>query len=145
MPALAIRNKNPGNIRPLPKGDMWQGQVGTNGGFCVFSTMAYGIRALCKNLIAYQKYQDGHGGIIDTVREAISRWAPPADHNDTEAYIALVCSVLDCRDDDEFDFHDPAFLYWMVIAIGEQESGHKDFNAGVTDADIDEGIRMALL
>jgi hypothetical protein len=106
--------------------------------------MRNGIRALAKNLLAYQTHSDGNGGRIDTVREAISRWAPSEDHNDTEAYIALVCTVLECGQDDEFDFHDYAFLYWMAVAIGEQENGHDAFLHGVAEADIVAGVNDAL-
>ena len=137
-PPLGIRNRNPGNLRPSRP--PWNGTVGENGGFAVFDTMENGIRALCKNLIAYQ---DRYG--IKTVRGAISRWAPSEDHNDTEAYVQMVCSVLECDDDqDYFDFHDPAFLYWIVVAIGEQENGHQAFTQNVTDAQIDAGIAAAL-
>lgn len=137
MTPLGLRNNNPGNIRPSTPA--WQGTVGQNSGFVVFDTMANGLRALAKQLIVYQtKYG------IATVRGAIERWAPPKDHNDTEAYIALVCSVLDCRDDDQFDFTNPDFLYWMITAIGEEEQGHAAFSAAVTDADIDAGIKAAL-
>lgn len=137
MTPLGLRNKNPGNIRP--SNPPWQGSVGQNGGFVVFDTMANGIRALAKQLLVYQ---DRYG--IKTVRAAISRWAPPADHNDTNAYIAMVCSVLDCNQDDEFNFHDADFLYWIVTAIGEQENGHDAFTHTVSDADIDAGIAAAL-
>lgn len=139
---LGLRNNNPGNIRPGPQ--KWVGEIGANGGFVVYDTMPHGVRALAKNLIAYQKHDDGKGGKIDTVREAITRWAPPADHNDTEAYIALVCTVLNCNEDDEFNFSDPDFLYWMVTAIGEEEQGHAAFTSAVSDADIETGIQMAL-
>jgi hypothetical protein len=134
---LGLRQHNPGNIRPSTQ--PWQGQIGVENGFCVFDTYANGIRALCKQLIAYQ---DRYG--LRTVREAISRWAPPVDHNDTSAYIAMVCTVLDCSPDDPFDFHNPDFLFWMATAIGEQESGHDAFTHTVTDADIDAGIAAAL-
>lgn len=142
MLPLGLRNNNPGNIRPGK--DKWQGEIGANFGFVVFDTMENGIRALAKNLIAYQKHDDGSGGKIDTVREAITRWAPSADHNNTEAYIAMVCSVLGCNQDDTFNFSDPDFLFWMIVAIGEQENGHFAFSENVTDAQIEEGVRRAL-
>lgn len=112
--------------------------MGENSGFVVFDTMTNGIRALCKQLIAYQ---DRYG--IKTVRGAISRWAP-GNENNTDAYIAFVCGVLSCQPDDEFDFHSPDFLYWIVTAIGEEENGHDAFTHTVTDADINAGIAAAL-
>ncbi len=137
MTPLAIRNRNIGNIRPSDP--PWQGAIGENGGFVVFDTMANGIRALAKQLMVYQSRYG-----IKTVRQAISRWAPPTDHNDTEAYIVMVCTVLGCDDEDRFDFRDPDFLFWMATAIGEQESGHAAFNNNVSDADIEAGVAAAL-
>jgi hypothetical protein len=139
MPAipLSIRNNNPGNVRPMSPAP--QGAIGVNGGFIVFDTMENGIRWLAKQLMIYQ---DNHG--IDTVAAAIDRWAPGSDHNDTAAYVAFVCSVLGCKPDDRFDFHDPDFLFWMVTAIGEEESGHDAFTHSVSDAQIEAGIQEAL-
>ncbi len=134
---LSIRNNNPGNVRPMtPAPD---GAIGVNGGFIVFATMEKGIRWLAKQLMIYQ---DDHG--IDTVAAAITRWAPGSDNNNTAAYIAFVCSVLSCQPDDRFNFHDPDFLFWMVTAIGEEESGHDAFTHSVRDAQIESGIQAAL-
>lgn len=137
MPTLGLRNRNPGNLRPSQP--PWQGVIGENGGFVVFDTLVNGIRALAKQLVVYQ---ERYG--IRTVRQTISRWAPGSDHNDTQAYIAFVCSVLGCKPDDEFDFHDQDFLFWMVTAIGEEENGHDAFTQNVSDADIDAGVAAAL-
>ena len=70
-----IRNNNPGNIR---HGANWQG-LNPNGriidpAFCVFTAPIYGIRALAKVLINYKKI---HG--LNTVRQIVSRYAPPND------------------------------------------------------------------
>lgn len=56
MIPIAIRNRNPGNIRP--SSPPWNGTIGESGGFVVFDTMANGIRALCKQLM---RYQDRYG------------------------------------------------------------------------------------
>jgi hypothetical protein len=138
---LGLRCRNPGNI---VTGQHWQGEIGASGRFAVFDTMENGIRALALNLIAYSKHDDGHGGKIDTVAEAISRWAPSSDNNDTSAYIHFVCTVLECGPDDVFDFTNKDFLFWMVTAIGEQENGHDPFTESVTDAQIEEGVARAL-
>ena len=134
---LSLQNCNPGNLRP--SAPPWQGTVGEHAGFAVFDTMEDGIRALAKQLISYQ---DNHG--IDTVAAAITRWAPGSDNNNTTAYISFVCSVLSCQPDDRFNFHDPDFLFWMVTAIGEEESGHDAFTHSVSDAQIEAGIQAAL-
>lgn len=137
MLPLSIRNNNPGNLRV--SSPPWNGTAGQNSGFAVFDSMENGIRALCLQLIAYQTRYG-----IRTVRQAISRWAPGSE-NDTASYIDFVCHVLECRPDDEFDFRDRDFLFWMVTAIGEEEAGHDAFLENVTDAQINEGIRRALV
>lgn len=147
---LSIRQNNPGNIRPLPNGQMWLGQTGSGGGFCIFDTMANGFRALCKQIIVYgegtRKINWVGYRLVDGVLKPgiIPTWAPPADHNDTHAYIALVCSVLACNQDDLFNVRDPDFLFWIGTAICEEESGHDAFLHYVVDADIDAGIAAAL-
>lgn len=133
---LGIRNNNPGNIRPV-KAYKWQGEIGENGGFVVFDSMTNGIRALCKNLIAYQ---ERHG--LRTVRQAVERWST----TDREAYVQLVCAVLDCDDDqDFFDFHDPEWLWWMAYSISIMECGEKAATQYITDADITAGVNAALV
>ena len=104
-----LRNRNPGNLEP----GGWQGEIGNDGRFAIFDEMENGIRAICKQLIVYQQKYG-----IYTVRGAISRWAP-SNENDTEAYIAGVCAVLECKPDDRFDFTNGDFLFWMATAIGE--------------------------
>lgn len=134
---IGIRNRNPGNIRPS-KRYRWVGEIGESGGFCVFDTMANGCRALCLNLLAY--YDRG----INTIRRAISTWAPPEDNNDTEAYIVAVSTLLEVDDEDKLDFRTESALFWLATAIGEHECGHQAFNQYVTDADIMAGVRSAL-
>lgn len=137
-----LRNNNPGNIEYGAFTKKY-GATGSDGRFATFSTMIEGIRAIAELLVVYSVQPDGKGGKIDTVREAISRWAP-SNENHTAAYIALVCTLLDCNQDDEFDFNDPNFLFWMVTGIGEEENGPAAFTHFVSDADIVEGVRLAL-
>ena len=80
-----IRNNTPLNLR---KGQPWLGLSPTQSdpSFCQFRSMELGIRAACKIIQTYiRKYH------LTTVREIIYRWAPPADGNDTEAYVRQVC------------------------------------------------------
>lgn len=84
-----IRNNNPGNIR---HGANWHG-LNPDGrkidpAFCVFTTSVAGIRALAKVLINYKRI---HG--LNTVRQIISRYAPP-NENQTTAYIQSVAKQL---------------------------------------------------
>lgn len=136
MTPPGLRNNNPGNIRPSKP--PWNGTVGEKGGFVVFDTMVHGIRALGKQLLAYyDRYK------IDTVREAINRWAPQSE-NDTDAYVAFVAHVLEVDPDDKLNFRDYSTLYWMVVAIGEQENGHDAFTHTVSDETLAAGVRAAL-
>jgi hypothetical protein len=141
-PTRGIRSRNPGNVEYGAFARKY-GATGSDGRFAIFPTMRDGIRALCELLIVYSVKPDGKGGLIDTVEEAINRWAP-SNENHTAAYIALVCAVLGCNKDDEFDFTDPNFLFWMATGIGSEENGADVFAQYVTDADIDAGVAAAL-
>ena len=86
-----IRNNNPLNIRL--SADKWQGasETQTDKSFVQFKTMAYGYRAAWRILQTY--YERFHAqGRGFTVRNIISRWAPPKE-NDTEAYIRTVLQI----------------------------------------------------
>ncbi len=139
-----IRNNNPGNIRWSK--DKWQGLVpkdqASDKSFCVFTDAKYGIRALAKILIKYGSYQ-GIPGVagakIDTVREIISRWAPPVE-NDTEAYISAVAKAAGVKANDAININDKRFLTLVVKAIIAHENGQNPY----TDAQIAEGVSLAL-
>lgn len=103
---LAEKNKNPLNLRPLPGGEKWQGQVGIDrnsvtGAFCVFESNVMGVRAAVVNMRTYVRLLG-----VKTLKDVIYRWAPPpaggitgtagsavdgVDQNHTEAYLASVC------------------------------------------------------
>lgn len=82
---LGLRNNNPLNIRA--SSNAWQGKVGSNKGFEVFSTIEYGIRAGVKNLLTY--YDKYH---LTDIKSIISRWAP-ASENNTASYISTVSKL----------------------------------------------------
>ena len=84
-----IRNNNPLNIRHSPS--RWEGRAEeqTDPRFVQFRSMAYGYRAAFKLLQSYYRRFCKEGKPF-TVRNIISRWAPPEDGNDTEAYIRSV-------------------------------------------------------
>ena len=87
-----FRNNNPGNIR---HGEKWYGlaEKQTDPDFCQFVSVEYGIRAIFKTL---ETYREKYG--LKTVREIITRWAPPSE-NDTEAYIKNVEEQVDLTGD----------------------------------------------
>lgn len=97
----SIRNNNPGNIVFDPNNN-WQGQVGSDGKFAIFDSPESGDRAHAKVLENYQKL---HG--INTIRGAISRFAPPSDGNDTQSYIDNVSKQLGVDPDAPIDLSDP--------------------------------------
>lgn len=86
---IGVRNNNPGNLRPLAQGRMWQGQTGESGGFAVFATPQAGMAAAEQNLIGYQTR---HG--LTTLNGMIARWAPKDDGNDPVAYAARVGAAV---------------------------------------------------
>lgn len=79
-----LRNNNPGNIRK--SGTVYLGEtVSADASFKTFESVEYGYRAMFVLLHTYQKRYG-----LKTLRQMISRWAPPEDNNDTEAYITAV-------------------------------------------------------
>ena len=91
MQPRGIRNNNPLNIRR--SSTHWQGarKEQTDKSFVQFETMAYGYRAAWKILQTYYERFCMQGKAY-TVRNIISRWAPP-EENDTEAYIKNVLNM----------------------------------------------------
>lgn len=130
-----IRNNNPGNIDHNPA-NKWQGELSHDKAiesrFCRFSSPEYGIRALSKILINYQKK---HG--LDTVRKIINRWAPPVE-NDTGAYVVQVAKACNVSPDAIISVGQ--LLPLMVPAIIKHENGSQPY----TDSQIADGINMAL-
>lgn len=112
-----IRNCNPLNIRR--NGTKWQGlcEQQTDKSFFQFKTMAYGYRAAIKTLLTYyNKYG------LKTIREIISRWAPPCE-NDTENYIRVVVCRTGIPADVEVDLYDQNQMMDIVAAMSFVENG----------------------
>ncbi len=135
----AVRNNNPGNIRV---GAHWQGLMPReqmNGDqlaekeFCVFLSAQWGFRAMAT---IFHTYADRDG--IKTVRQAINRWAPPAENN-TDAYVTDVCNKVVANPDSPFQFHDPDWLARLLKAVSIHEVGAWAFN----DADCIAGVETA--
>lgn len=135
-----VRNHNPGNIEDDGK-TPWQGLASprSDGRFLRFVSAPYGIRALARTLIVYQdKRRAADGSPIDTVREIIHRWAPPAE-NDTGSYVDSVAADLGVGPDDVIDLHQHAILRPLVVAI----IGHENANHTYPTSVVDEGLRLA--
>lgn len=129
MSTRGIRNNNPANIR---RGCNWKGltEKQTDKEFCQFTTMTWGVRAL---LITLRTYVVKHH--LHTIREIITRWAPPSDGNNTEKYIEFVEDVLKDIDapitltlqkmDFKPEFQYPeCILYLWAKAMCKVESGY---------------------
>ena len=117
-----IRNNNPLNIRRTGK-DQWKGLSKTQNdrGFCQFESMEWGWRAAFYLLT--RTYFQKHG--LQTIRGIISRWAPPQDHNDTEAYIRNVSRRTGIGPDEPIGVPSEKPSRWMMlgVAMAIQECG----------------------
>ena len=126
-----IRNNNPGNIR---RGANWQGLKkdgkSQDPSFCVFTTPVAGIRALAKVLINYKKI---HG--LNTVRQIISRYAPP-NENQTTAYVQSVAKQLGVYPDTIIDIEERGVLTVFIKAVIRMENGIQPYS----DETIQQGI-----
>ncbi len=126
-----IRNNNPGNIR---HGANWQG-LNPNSKeidpyFCVFQTPVAGIRALAKVLINYKKIYG-----LNTVRQIISRYAPP-NENQTTAYVQSVARQLGVLPDVVIDIEERGVLTVFIKAVIRMENGIQPYS----DETIQKGI-----
>ena len=126
-----IRNHNPGNIRH--SSDKWLGEVqGSDKAFKTFSTPVYGIRALAKLLLNYERKYS-----LNTISGLISRWAP-TNENDTTAYVRGVATA--CGVDPYQPIDVPAYLTCLVPAIIKHENGSQPYSMET----IEQGINLAL-
>ncbi|HFQ8725603.1 TPA: hypothetical protein ACHTI0_002461 [Enterobacter kobei] len=131
--ARGIRNNNPGNLE-FSKTNPWVGQTGDDGRFAKFETPEHGIRALGRNLLSYQRQG------IDTVSDIITRWAPPSDNNNTDAYIQAVCAQLGVTADQQLDASNPDTLKALCAAIIQHENGSQPYS----DQQLATGVSAAI-
>jgi hypothetical protein len=127
-----LTDNNPGDLTPPPSGT-WNGQVGLDGPFCIFSDSIFGLRALAVD-IANNITQDGN----NTITLLITKYAPPSENN-TANYISSVAG------DTGLDPNAPipqtqAALASLMRAIINKELGDNWSSQYVPDADIASGI-----
>lgn len=122
-----IRNNNAGNIEAGR--DQWQGAIGDDGRFVIFSAPEYGIRAIARILNSYKKRG------VESVSEIISTWAPPTENN-TNAYIESVAGRLGVE-----PFEPLSVERWpeLIAAIVHHENGKQPYSAAL----IKKGVDMA--
>ena len=121
-----IAKNNIFNIR-ASKGK-WNGQTGVSRGFCEYKSVAWCVRAALKLLLFNYPWHGAH-----TIAECIRRWAPPQDHNDTEAYIRFVCTDSLTPDTVVSDLS-MSDLLLMLRKMAKMETGYdlkaEEFNEG---------------
>ncbi|HBO7009196.1 TPA: structural protein [Pseudomonas aeruginosa] len=139
-PPRGIRNFNPGNIRHA-KGTRWQGMSANqnDSAFVQFTGPQWGIRAIARTLITYQ---DKHA--LRTIRQIISRWAPPSENN-TESYIRQVAARVGVAPDARIDVYDYRTMRTLVEAIVRHENGPGPLPEGSWFGEglINEGLHLA--
>ena len=130
------RNNNPGNIRRLPKGERWIGELENEDdpAFCQFDSPEDGIRALAKTLLTYQRSHN-----LNTIRDIISRWAP-ASENDTDAYVYAVSQDCNVTPTQVLDLNDSATLALLCKAIIRHENGRVIYS----DDQVNQSVERAL-
>lgn len=112
-----LRNNNPGNIEDGDFARSQPGYKGTDGRFAIFESPEAGIAAQSNLLRAY-----GNKG-INTLSGIINRWAPAADNNNTNAYIAAVSKMTGIDPHQPLDMSDPNVRMKIATAIGKYENG----------------------
>ncbi len=136
-----VRNNNPGNIDRSPN-NKWQGRMPRERmtaaqrdekRFEVFSTAAWGIRAMAVLLITYF---DRHG--CNTVEKIIDRWAPPVENN-TRAYINAVADAIGVKPGEFINLHEFRRMHPLVVAIIAHENAGYRYPPEV----VEEGLRLA--
>jgi hypothetical protein len=105
-----------------------------HGRFCVFCDAPHGVRAIVLNLRAYR---DQLG--CRTIRDYISRWAPPNENN-TAGYIARVAASVSVDPDVPVDIHDRRIVRAIVEGIVSVECAGNPY---ANDNTIDEGLALA--
>jgi len=133
MKTRGLRNNNAGNIEL--NNIKWNGMasVQNDGRFIIFKAPEFGIRALAKILLSYQRK---HG--ISTVRGVINRYAP-SNENNTQAYVKHVADMVGASPDAPLDFGKASVMKPMVEAIIKHENGLQPYSTAL----IDKGLRMA--
>lgn len=129
---LGLQNNNPGNIRYVAS-IPWQGQVGSNQGFAVFSDLQHGIRAFVINASNLIK-QDG------TLQAYLNQYAPSGENN-TTAYIDYVSAATGIQPTDAVSLdHDT--LKGLAKAQFEMENGTSAADQYISDADLESGLSL---
>ncbi len=126
-----LSNRNPGNIRL--SGVRYKGEVrpSRDPAFRQFETMAWGYRAI---FVLLHTYRVRHK--LQTLREMITRWAPPQE-NHTEAYIDAVSRMTGIGLDEAIDTRNRRTMIPLASAISRVENGVR-----ANPVDVEAGWRL---
>lgn len=113
-----LRNNNPGNIRQNSDNFLGEVKPSSDPAFKQFESIEYGYRAIFVTLNTYQKKYG-----LSTIRAMISRWAPPKDNNDTEAYIRAVSSESGVPENSHITSTNKDVMIPIVAAMSRVENG----------------------
>lgn len=95
---LAVKNKNPLNIKKLENGDTWEGQIGIDDqGHAIFSSWEHGMRAGAFTLRAYAQNHK-----VDTIDKLVSRFSE-AKGKPFEVYVLFLCDHLSIDRNEKID------------------------------------------
>ena len=125
---LGIRQNNPGNLRSW--GDMPQ-----QNGFAVFPTAHAGIQALARQLQLYGKRGN------DTISGIVNTYAPAADHNNVNAYIAALSKQTGYDPNKHLNLNDPATVTALARGIIRHEQGSDPYAKGTISGAVDGVIK----
>ena len=119
MTARGIRNNNPLNIR-RSESNKWQGLAArqTDRRFAQFAAREWGYRAA---FCLIRTYMERRGA--NTLGKIVTRWAPPSDGNDTQAYIDFVSRTTGIAADRPLRFADQEAMVGIVRSMAQMESG----------------------
>jgi len=111
------RNNNPGNLRNTEYSQN-KGSIGQDyRGFAVFGTLDQGVKAMSDLLFSSPKYQ----GL--TIDQALNRYAPPEDDNNTKGYINTITQALGVSADTKLSDLSPNQRDTMLSTMMGFESG----------------------
>lgn len=114
-----IRNNNPGNLRK--SNEKWLGEIpGADSEFKTFSDSVYGLRAIAKLLVNYERKYG-----LNTISGLINRWAP-TNENDTAVYIAAVAKSCGVSPGQPIEVSE--YLDLLIPAIVTHENGQQPYS-----------------
>jgi hypothetical protein len=116
---IGARNNNPLNLKSV------------GGGFREFGNVDSGFEAATNQLMRYYEGKGVAGRPLRTVKDIISKWAPPKNdkggiENDTARYIEDVSQWMGVDPREEIDLRDPNVMRSLLEAMAFKETGWRN-------------------